>query len=189
MICKPRGSSRRCSRRGFTLLEVLIVVTSVAALLGVCAVTIQLLFRLSADSQTRLTAAVAIDRLGRQLRGDVHGSQSAQLAADPKAPSQPAALRLSFETGHEITYSPRAHSVVRSETRGGKAFRREEYVLGPSQDARFEVRDETSRRWAVLILSHSPERNRTDPPRPFEVIALAGKDRGLLTAPKGVVKP
>lgn len=189
MICRPPGSSRRCLRRGFTLLEVLIVVTSVAALLGVCAVTIQLLFRLSADSQSRLTAAIAIDRLARQLRGDVHGAQAAQLAADPKAPSQPAAVRLSFDAGHEITYSPRAHSVVRSETLGGKPVRREEFMLGSSRDARFAVRDEASHRWVVLILSHSPERNRTDPPRPVEVIALAGKDRSLRTGPKGAVKP
>jgi hypothetical protein len=168
---------------------VLIVVTSVAAILGVCAVAIQLIFRLSSDSQSRLTAAVAIDRLARQLRADVHGAHAAQLAADPKAPSLPPALRLSFESGREITYTPRAHSVVRVESPGGKSSRREEYVVGASRNAQFVVRDETPLRWVVLIVSHAPERNRTDPPRPVEVIALLAKDKGLRIQAQEVAKP
>ncbi len=39
------------ARRGISLLETLVVVTAVAAMLGLCAVTIQLLLRVSGDGQ------------------------------------------------------------------------------------------------------------------------------------------
>ena len=189
MTLKPRFGARRSTRRGFTLLEVLIVVTGVAALLGVCAVSIQLLLRLSADSQSRLAAAMAIDRLARQLRADVHGCETAQLAGDDKTPELAPSLRLSIEPGHEVTYSPRGESVLRTESRAGKAVRHEEFVFGRSRNARFDVRFDSPRRWVVLVLSRGHERNRTDPPRPFEVIALAGKDRAVGRGPKGDGKP
>jgi type II secretory pathway component PulJ len=189
MRCRPPVSSLGSARRGFTLLEMLIVITGVTALLGLCAVSIQLLFRMSADSQSRMTTALTVDRLARQLRADVHGCEAAQLAGDDKAPAQPPYLSLSLESGHEVTYSPRAESVVRTETRAGKTIRHEEFVFGRSRAARLEVRDDALGRWVVLVLVHGLERNRTDPPRPVEVIALAGKDRGVHRGMKGGVKP
>jgi prepilin-type N-terminal cleavage/methylation domain-containing protein len=177
------------SRRGFTLIEVLIVVTAVSALLALCAVTIQLLFRLSSDSQSRLSAAMALERLARQFRADVHGSERARLGGDDKSPAQPPVLRLAMDTGHEVTYSPRAESVVRTETRAGKPVRREEFTFGRSRTARFELRDDAPRRWVVLVLGLGQERNRADSPRPVEVLALQGKDRALVHGTKGDEKP
>jgi type II secretory pathway pseudopilin PulG len=189
MTMRPHFSARRSTRSGFTLLEVLIVVGGVAAILGLCAISIQLLFRLSADSQSRLTAAMAIDRLARQLRVDVHACQAAQLAGDDKAPESASSLRLSIDSGHEVTYRPRSESVVRTESRAGKTVRNEEFVFGRSPKARFEVRSDSPRQWVVLVVSRGLERNRTDPPRPIEVIALAGKDRAVGRGTKGDGKP
>jgi prepilin-type N-terminal cleavage/methylation domain-containing protein len=189
MRCKPPIGSHGSARSGFTLLEVLIVLSAVAALLGLCAVSIQLLFRLSADSQSRLTAAMAIDRLARQLRADVHGCEAARLATNEKAAAQPPDLRLSIEPGHEVTYRPTAESVVRTESQAGKTTRREEYAFGRSRIARFELRDDLPRRWVVLVLSAGSERKGSDAPRPVEVIALEGKDRRFHDGTKGDVKP
>ena len=59
-------------RRGITLLETLVLVTCVAIVLGLAAVTIQLMLRLVADSQTRLSSSLMVERLARQLRADVY---------------------------------------------------------------------------------------------------------------------
>ena len=48
MIQKSGHPSEMRSRRGITLIECLVLVTGVAVMLGLCAVTIQLLLRLHA---------------------------------------------------------------------------------------------------------------------------------------------
>ena len=48
------------ARRGVTLIEMMVVIGAVAMLLGLCAVTIQLLLRVSSDAQARRGAAMAL---------------------------------------------------------------------------------------------------------------------------------
>src|SRR5271166_3213533 len=88
-----RSSSQKranSARRGITIIEVLIVVTGVTLMLGLCAISIQLLLRLNADGMSRYGAAVAIERLARQVRADAHASQTAQIPGDDKAGGKPA---------------------------------------------------------------------------------------------------
>jgi len=174
----------RSTRRGITILEIMVVMTGVAAMLAVCAITIQLLMRLNADGHTRMTAAVSLDRLGRQLRADAHASRASQL--DQKAAGKPASLRLILEPKHDVVYEPQYRAVVRMETRDGKLSRRESYSLPPGTDSRFELRAEGARRLVVLVVSHESGKNMIEPPRPMEVVALQGKDRvGPLGKPGG----
>ena len=78
----------REARRGISLIELLVIMTGVAVILGLCAVTIQVLFRVSSDTQARRSASAALGRLAEQFREDVHACDGAEL--------QPAAgLRLS----------------------------------------------------------------------------------------------
>ena len=73
------STRRRSLRRGITILEIMVVMTGVAAMLALCALTIQLLMRLNDDGHARLTAAVSLERLARQIRQDAHASDTAQL--------------------------------------------------------------------------------------------------------------
>jgi len=165
------------SRRGITILEVLIVVTGVALMLGLCAISLQILMQLNADGQARLRAAVALERLSRQLRDDVHTCELAQLAADLKAPVKPAGLRLTMEPDHTVTYEVRDGSVVRDEARAGKTVRHESYSLPRGQVARFEQRNEAAHKLVALVVTQVAGKSGTDPPAPLEVVALPGKDR------------
>jgi hypothetical protein len=187
MIWNPAEASptrRHSSRRGITILEIMVVMTGVAVMLALCAVTIHLLMRLSDDGHTRLSASVSLERLGRQVRQDAHASDTAQL--DQKAAGKTASLRLSLEPNHDVLYQPQRREVVRVETQDGKLSRRESYSLPPGSDSRFELRDEGARRLVVLVVTHDSGKDPIEPPRPMEVAALQGKDRvGPLGKPGG----
>jgi hypothetical protein len=174
------------SRRGSTILEALIVVTAVAGTLGLCAVTIQSLLRLNTSGMARLSAALAFERLARQVREDAHGCLSAQLAADEKAKGLPAGLRLSIEADQVVTYRPDAGSVARDVSRAGKIIRHESYTIPAGHLARFELRDEAVVRWVALVVGRAAVKNRQGAPYPLEVLALLGKDRiGPITKKEG----
>ena len=169
--------STRSARRGITIIEVMIVVTGVAMLLGLCAVSIQVLMRLNADVQGRYGAAVALERLARQLRDDSHASETALITVDEKKAGKPASLRLVFEPDHAVVYDLGDGGVARTESRGGKRVRHEKYALARGADARFELRDEGSRRLVVLVTTRPAGKSQAEPLRPLEVVALQGKDR------------
>ena len=63
-------------RRGFSMIEILVLVTCVSIVLALAATTIQLMLRLYSDGQARLSSALVLDRLGRQLRADAHESET-----------------------------------------------------------------------------------------------------------------
>jgi hypothetical protein len=167
----------RSARRGITIIEVLIVVTGVAMLLGLCAVSIQVLMRLNADVQGRYGAAVALERLARQLRDDSHASETALITVDEKKAGKPASLRLVFEPDHAVVYESGDGGMVRTESREGKRVRHERFVLPRGAGATFELRDEGSRRLVVLVTTRPAGKSQAEPPRPLEVVALQGKDR------------
>jgi type II secretory pathway pseudopilin PulG len=181
---KASPTGRRSSRRGITILEIMVVMTGVAAMLALCALTIQLLMRLNADGQTRLSASASLERLAQQIRRDAHASDTALL--DQKAAGKPATLRLTLDPKHDVLYEPQFREIVRVETKDGKLSRRESYSLPPRADSRFEIRDEGARRMVVLVVTHDLGKNAIEPPRPMEVAAIQGKDRvGPLGKPGG----
>jgi type II secretory pathway component PulJ len=156
--------------RGVTLIEMLVVMTGVSVLLGLCAVTIQLLMRVGSDAQARRSASASLGRLAEQFREDVHGCDDAQL--------QPSAgVRLSRGPRAAITYTARNGRVERVESTGGQASRHEMYVLGRGISSVFERRDDGPRRFLALVVSRKARIGLPDPPRPIEILALVGKDR------------
>ena len=67
--------------------------------------------------------------------------------------------------------------MVRTESRAGKVVRHETYALARGAGARFELRDEGSRRLVALVVTRPAGKSQAEPPRPLEVVALQGKDR------------
>jgi prepilin-type N-terminal cleavage/methylation domain-containing protein len=164
--------------RGFTLIEMLVVITGLSMLLGLCAVTIQVLMRVSSDAQARRSASAALGRLAEQFREDVHGCDEAQL--------QPSGgVRLSRGARIAIIYTARDGWVERVESTGGQAGRHEAYALGKGSTAAFQRRDDGPRRFLALLLSQKARAGRPDPPHPLEILALIGKDRAEPPRPKG----
>jgi hypothetical protein len=177
MICRNSLGRRPPARRGITILETMVVMTGVAIMLGLCAITLQLLMRMNADSQARLASAITFERLARQLRDDVRAAESATLAPAAETAGKTAGLHLTLEPAHLINYEIRESSVTRLESRSGQSIRRESYHLRRGRNGRFELRDEADGKLVGLVVTQSPGTSRTDPPRPIEVVALVGRHR------------
>jgi type II secretory pathway component PulJ len=178
------------ARRGITIIEVIVVMTGVATLLGLCAVTLQLLLRLNADSQSRLAAATVLERLASQFRADVHAADNVQLVEKAGGPPAPAAsLRLATGSRLLVTYEARAGRVDRVESGTGRPTRHESYALDRGALVRFEHRDDGPRRLLAMVVTTRAGKESVDPPHPVEVLAMPGKDRRMLAGTEGGESP
>ncbi len=185
MIRQNRSAGTRAPRRGITMIETLILVTCVAIMLGLVAVTIQVMLRLVADSQSRLSSSLMLERLARQLRSDVHRSQTAVVeGAAGKAAAPHAAVKLEPEPGRLVTYHMRGNSLDRDETAAGKRVRHESFVLPRGHHARFEPGVLAGRTTVSLWIEPGPESSPVGAVRALEVLAVVGKHRGVALAQK-----
>jgi len=166
------------ARRGVFLIELLVVISGLAVLMGLCAITIQLLMRVSSEAQAQRSNAAALGRLAEQFREDVHGCDEAQ-------PRPSAGLRLTRGPRVVIDYQARDGRVDRVESVAGQASRHESFALGPNRSAAFERRDDGLRRFLALVVGPGARAGRSEPAQPVEVLALVGKDRPAPSPSKG----
>ena len=177
MIARPTAEIRPSPRRrGVTILETIVLMTAVAAMLGLCVLILQLLLKLDAQSRARLDGAGALGRLARQFRQDVHAARRASLVDRP-APLA-ASLRIEPGTDAAIGYEIQGDgTVLRTETRKGAQVRHESYQIPHSGAIQLAVKHLGDRSFASLTVNRLISKNRTDPPRIYEVLALVGKNR------------
>jgi type II secretory pathway component PulJ len=171
-------------RRGITIIETIVLMTAVAAMLGLCVLMLQLLMRLNADSRARLDRATALDRLARQFRRDVHEAGAARQLEPPAA--KVAGLRLEPGPSHAVEYQLMKNGkIARVETRGENLVRREIYDI-PQRDSgrpRLKLTEHHGKRFAELQIDRQASRNRSDAERPYEILALVGKNANVLSEP------
>jgi heme/copper-type cytochrome/quinol oxidase subunit 2 len=175
------------SRRGITMIEALVLVTCAAIVLGLAALTIQVMLRLVADSQSRLSSSIMIERLARQFRADVHSSETAlEGSMGGKAPAPRKTLDLELQAGHAVTYKMLETSIDRDETVAGKRLRHESFVLPRGREARFELGAEAGRATVSLLIEPGADRSSGGPERALAVLAVVGKHRaGAIQKTKG----
>src|SRR5262249_8841463 len=135
-------------RRGYVLVEMLLVMTALVIVLGLCVGLIHSLHRLSRIGADHLAEATARDRLARQFRQDVRAaSQSSIAAADPKPAG---AIELRGPGDRLVAYVPGDGRVVRTEREAERQIRREEYRFPSGAVARFRTHDEDGARFVTL---------------------------------------
>ena len=180
MIRETRTSRTGAPRRGITILETLVLVTCIAIVLGLVAVTIGVALRLVADGQSRVSSSLALERLAQQLRDDAHSSATALLEGGAGGPSPAARATLKFapESGRVVAYKVFDKSVDRDETLAGKRVRHESFVLPRGREARFTIGAEAGREMVSLYLEPGPASGSGGSPRVLEVLAVVGKHRG-----------
>jgi hypothetical protein len=159
------------------MLEMVVLMTSVAAMLGLCVVLLQLLMKLDADSRSRLVGATSIARLSEQFRRDVHGARSAHLAEHAHGSSTDAGLQLEPGTDRTIVYAVKGMGIVeRVETRKGSPARRERYVLPHGGTVRLSLPEESGRTFATLAIDREVASDGSASTPSVEVTALLGKN-------------
>ncbi len=175
--CEPI-MARTAERRGITLIETVVLMTGVAAMLGLTVVMLQLLLKLDGDSRARLDTAGMLARLADQFRRDVHGASAARLVEQP---SKPAGLRIEPGPDRAIEYQVKGPSkLIRVESLKGKTVRTESYVVARGGPIELALKQDGSRRFATLTVDRQVSRYHTDPPRLFEIVAKVGRNRDRL---------
>lgn len=121
------------SRRGYSLIEMLTVISVLSVMLAVSTVTIALLMRSERTGGDALATAQIAHRLGRQFREDVHDAHNATVALDNRGQS---VLKLENNQRPNVTWSRVSTGVRRSVT--AQPVRIETYRI-PISDVSFAL--------------------------------------------------
>jgi len=116
-------------RRGYSLLECLVVISLLASILGTVGWTMHALHRTDRRLGDALLASGALERLAGQLRADAHLAESA--AASPASGETPAGRELSLTLPAErsVRYTLLPRAVERVVRRGTTLEHRETYPV------------------------------------------------------------
>jgi prepilin-type N-terminal cleavage/methylation domain-containing protein len=167
------------SRRGFTIVELMLVVSAVSLVLGLCAGLLHVLLRLDRIGRSHLAETATVGRLARQFRNDVHAATGAKRLDVGDGPASK--LELNLPGGRIILYEGREHALIRTQHQRDENDRRETYALPSCQGPWFFVQDADQKAWVSLRLPRGagpdsdPKRLRHD----LQIDALAGRDHRL----------
>jgi len=135
----PPRPTRPRDRRGYTLVELLLVITVVGVLSATGAVLIGLLMSAESRGTGEIVVQTTFARLGRQLRADVHGAASADVA--DVGDMEGGQLNLTGVDGRNVRYIAATGLVTREVDSGADQHSREEYLL-PDGNSRFVIDNE-----------------------------------------------
>ncbi|QDU39978.1 hypothetical protein Mal4_43320 [Maioricimonas rarisocia] len=110
-----RHTSSSSRRSGWTLIEMVLVVTATTVLSAVGISVIMLLMRMEQTGTVSLARQRATSSLALQLRADGHQSTNVELVTDDNAPTQ---VRLTLPEGGTVTWSAREGTVTRAVSDG-----------------------------------------------------------------------
>jgi len=168
---RSRLDARR--RRGYSLVEVVLIVGSVAMILTLCGMFLHMLLKLDRSGRDAIADAGSVARLARQFRRDVRAAAVVKVV--PPGASAVGGVDLTAPERPAIAYRAEGQRVVRTETEGTAVTRRESYPLAQFGAAAFQ--SEGPRVWLTLARPGDA----TGPSlRPgCRVEAWLGKDRQL----------
>lgn len=141
---------RLIRRGGYSLIELIAVMTVMAMLMALAAGLIKLMLKL--DQSSRDAGLVAADsaRLARTARSDAHRSVGPVEAG-------PAGDRVAWTLpdGERVAYLARPADILREVRREGHPPRRETFRLPPAAAAHFEARPEAGRPFLAITIRRS----------------------------------
>ncbi len=164
-------------RRGFSLIEMLVVMTVGAVVVGVGVGMLQVLLQLEQTGRDRVFQVRVLARLSEQFRCDVG-------AAVRQTPGARQGERQFVMTGDRvITYRVLPGEVRRDERMAGKPVRQESYVLPGGCSAAITVRSEAAAAVASLVVADHGTPLAAG--REMRVTAVLGKDHRFTKSPVG----
>lgn len=156
------------ARRGVTLVELMVVMTAVAVMLGISVVLLGLAMRIETDGRDGFDRAETLVRLSARFRNDVHEARDASV--DGRV------LRLEPGVERRVEYRVDEHGeLTRVVVSEGKDVAREPFRIPGSTGAKLALRELDGRRFAILTIDVQSRQDRIDPIRPVEVEACVGK--------------
>jgi prepilin-type N-terminal cleavage/methylation domain-containing protein len=173
-------------RRGFTLIEMLVVLAVSSVLLGITAVTLHGLLINQNSGRERLQSCRNINRLAEQFRNDAHARQ--EISAGGKegiVEMAPASA-----DGITISWQCFADRIERTERKGEKVISRETYMLPPATEAALQLQSQPDASVACILILPKQEAGGLLRAPAMRIETVVGLDSRLakIQAP-GEVKP
>jgi len=145
-------SSRLALRGGFTLVEMLVVITVFVFLLASVALAIGTLFRAQGELQDELAQANIASRLAAHLRADAHLASSAEVVQEGDTTN----VRLSLPNA-EINYATHPRRIIRTVTQGESEAHRDVFSLLEGTTTHWEISAQTPAFITLTTSYRSPE--------------------------------
>jgi prepilin-type N-terminal cleavage/methylation domain-containing protein len=118
-------------RSGFTLVELLVVISMMAVILPMAGGTVFFLLRAQSQSAEALRDAMAMTQLSHTFRSDVHAAHGARLVSGTAAGD---GIVLELDDSRTAEYQPEANGCVsRTVRRGETRERREQFRIGSAR--------------------------------------------------------
>jgi hypothetical protein len=131
-----RGIRRLHPRAGASLVEMLIVISVAAVMVGMAVTTIHLLLRAEHEATNSARYAASVARLAHAFRDDLHFARDVELP--PAEPGKPIVLVASLDAEGKVRYELDAHRATRVATRGDDDTNRDEFYFPPQTRLWFE---------------------------------------------------
>ncbi len=166
-------------RRGMSLIELILIMTALTMVLGLCTGLIHAVLRLDRTGRSYVVEATTIGRLSRQFRGDVHAARRARPVGGEGKGALAPGLELALPGERTIRYQARDRSLVRTQQHGDALERRETYTLPFCPAPRFAVETAEGQSWASLRLPRSTQPDPGPKSLYHELVidALVGRDQ------------
>ncbi|MBM83258.1 MAG: hypothetical protein CMJ78_22075 [Planctomycetaceae bacterium] len=176
---RSRQPSNSRVKRGVTLVELLVVISTMALITTLAMMTIFYLLRVEGQSAGALSEDLIFSQLAVSFRNDVHAAEQTQILDD-------GTLELVVGTS-KIHYSPVKKSIVRQVHANNEVESHNEFFLG-QMNARFQIDapDDSATQTVRMTLSQvvgTQVKNDSTSKRTHEqsVIAVIGKDRRFIS--------
>ena len=139
-------------RRGFTLIEVAVVVSITSVLFALSATTIVALLKLERQFASDASLQRALGRLSDHLREDAHQAVTAQCER---------MCALEMGEGTTVRYAFETPAVVREVRRGDTVEHRDSFTLGRDAKVEFVLESVGSRQLVLMTIDFSAAEGRT----------------------------
>jgi hypothetical protein len=179
------------SRRGVSLTELLMLMSSCTMILSLCAVLLHRVMRVEIESRSFVAAEQTSERLGHQFREDVHQATAAETAGSKL--NKDVILRLQLPDDQTIEYMHANGNVLRTASHNGKVGARDEFAFEPA--CKLSIHQvESPRRLVLSITSPALElaSDRTEQLQAYKALpvglyveASIGRDVAFASPPGG----
>jgi prepilin-type N-terminal cleavage/methylation domain-containing protein len=144
----PLRSRRPC---GYSLVEMLIVVTIASLILTSVAVALHSLFRVDRELRQELVQSIALTRISLALRMDAHEAISATLEPSDGEPQR---ILLARPQGQTVSYTVEQTRILRQLQQGDQVKHREVYPFPEGTSLTWRIEELDSKKMVILDVVH-----------------------------------
>ena len=163
-------------RRGYSLVEVIVVMATASVLLGLTVTLLYTLFRAERGGRDQVRHYTALGRLAEQFRRDVHAATAADAIENQE-------WEFSLSDNRTVTYRMEPGRVIRLEQAGEASPRRESFALPPGMTAAVEIDTDAEPTFARLVIVPAPAGPERPRGRPMQIDAMLGRDHRFIQEP------